>query len=86
MDDELCRQLIAHKGNVQDLDLPSGIKVLSRNVWEIKQCIVFGMVAGRGAYIDQSQSWTIHMIGAITGKVFSMYFHGWQLGLKTGMY
>ena len=26
------------------------------------------------------------MVGAMTAKLSSMHFHGWQLGLKTGMY
>merc|ERR1711915_72193 len=44
------------------------------------------MAADRGAYIDQSQSLNIHMVDASTSKLSSMHFHGWQLGLKTGMY
>merc|ERR1719420_2798206 len=55
-------------------------------VWEIKQRIVLDMAADRGAYIDQSQSLNIHMTDASTAKLSSMHFHGWQLGLKTGMY
>merc|ERR1712151_544909 len=37
-------------------------------------------------YIDQSQSLNIHMVDATTAKLSSMHFHGWQRGLKTGMY
>merc|ERR1712072_985042 len=37
-------------------------------------------------YIDQSQSLNIHMTDASTAKLSSMHFHGWQLGLKTGIY
>ena len=44
------------------------------------------MSADRGIYIDQSQSLNIHMVDATTAKLSSMHFHGWQLGLKTGMY
>eukprot|EP00440_Ansanella_granifera_P019280 gb/GFBE01020945.1/.p1 GENE.gb/GFBE01020945.1/~~gb/GFBE01020945.1/.p1 ORF type:complete len:106 (+),score=38.43 gb/GFBE01020945.1/:1-318(+) len=44
------------------------------------------MAADRGAYIDQSQSLNIHMTDATTAKLSSMHFHGWTLGLKTGMY
>merc|ERR1712064_41338 len=55
-------------------------------VWEIKQRTVLDMAADRGAYIDQSQSLNIHMTDATSGKLSSMHFHGWQLGLKTGMY
>merc|ERR1739838_54362 len=84
--EEVRMQLIAHNGSVQQLDLPSDLKELYKTVWEIKQRIVLDMAAHRGAYIDQSQSLNIHMIDATTAKLSSMHFHGWQLGLKTGMY
>merc|ERR1712151_318318 len=84
--EELKTQLIANNGSVQSLDLPSDIKELYKTVWEIKQRIVLDMAADRGAYIDQSQSLNIHMIDATTAKLSSMHFHGWSIGLKTGMY
>merc|ERR1711935_26010 len=84
--DDKRMQLIAHNGSVQHLDLPKDIKELYKTVWEIKQRIVLDMAADRGAYIDQSQSLNIHMTDATTAKLSSMHFHGWQLGLKTGMY
>jgi len=84
--DDMRMQLIAHNGSVQNVDLPADIKELYKTVWEIKQRRVLDMAADRGAYIDQSQSLNIHMIDATTAKLSSMHFHGWQLGLKTGMY
>merc|ERR1712125_281730 len=84
--DELRNMLIAHNGSVQNLNLPREIKELYKTVWEIKQRIVLDMAAARGAYIDQSQSLNIHMTDATTGKLSSMHFHGWSIGLKTGMY
>jgi len=84
--EETRLQLIAHNGSVQKLDLPADLKELYKTVWEIKQRIVLDMAADRGAYIDQSQSLNIHMIDVTTAKLSSMHFHGWQLGLKTGMY
>mmetsp|Transcript_32136 Transcript_32136/g.51262 ORF Transcript_32136/g.51262 Transcript_32136/m.51262 type:complete len:808 (+) Transcript_32136:89-2512(+) len=84
--EEMRMQLIAHNGSVQHLDLPAEVKELYKTVWEIKQRIVLDMAADRGAYIDQSQSLNIHMTDATTAKLSSMHFHGWQLGLKTGMY
>jgi ribonucleoside-diphosphate reductase alpha subunit len=84
--EDIRMQLIAHNGSVQHMDLPSDIKELYKTVWEIKQKIVLDMAAHRGAYIDQSQSLNIHMTDATTAKLSSMHFHGWQLGLKTGMY
>merc|ERR1719401_3084845 len=79
-------QMIAHNGSVQQLDLPADVKELYKTVWEIKQRHVLDMAADRGAYIDQSQSLNIHMVDATTAKLSSMHFHGWQSGLKTGMY
>jgi len=79
-------QLIAHNGSVQHLDMPSDLKELYKTVWEIKQRHVLDMAADRGAYIDQSQSLNIHMVDCTTAKLSSMHFHGWSLGLKTGMY
>merc|ERR1712178_544109 len=84
--DEMRTQLIAHNGSVQHLELPTDLKELYKTVWEIKQRHVLDMAADRGTYIDQSQSLNIHMIDASTAKLSSMHFHGWQLGLKTGMY
>lgn len=84
--DDLRMQLIAHNGSVQNLPVPHDLKELYKTVWEIKQRIVLDMAADRGAYIDQSQSLNIHMIDATTAKLSSMHMHGWQLGLKTGMY
>merc|ERR1712117_473114 len=84
--EELRMQLIACNGSVQSLDIPAELRELYKTVWEIKQKIVLDMAADRGAYIDQSQSLNIHMVDATTAKLSSMHFHGWQLGLKTGMY
>merc|ERR1712117_1010761 len=79
-------QVIAHNGSVQQLGLPADLRELYKTVWEIKQRTVLDMAADRGAYIDQSQSLNIHMVDASTAKLSSMHFHGWQKGLKTGMY
>merc|ERR1712151_1423610 len=84
--EDLRMQLIACNGSVQNLNLPADLRELYKTVWEIKQRIVLDMAADRGAYIDQSQSLNIHMVDATTAKLSSMHFHGWQLGLKTGMY
>merc|ERR550537_274423 len=85
--ESLKKQLIAHNGSVQQIEeIPSALKELYKTVWEVKQRAVLDMAADRGAYIDQSQSLNIHMIDATSAKLSSMHFHGWSLGLKTGMY
>merc|ERR1712134_58466 len=80
-------QLIVDNGSVQRVEcMPADLKALYKTVWEIKQRHILDMAADRGAYIDQSMSLNIHMVDATTQKLSSMHFHGWQLGLKTGMY
>lgn len=66
--------------------IPKKIRDLYKTVWEISQKNVLEQAADRGAFIDQSQSLNIHIADANFGKMSSMHFYGWKLGLKTGMY
>jgi len=91
--EEIRQALIYYNGSVQQLEFSeehaeeaATIKELYKTVWEIKQRAVLDMAAERGPYIDQSQSLNIHMVDCTHNKLSSMHFHGWQLGLKTGMY
>ncbi|KAG7515686.1 ribonucleoside-diphosphate reductase large subunit [Solea senegalensis] len=85
--DEMKNQLIAQNGSIQDIaEIPDDLKQLYKTVWEISQKTVLKMAADRGAYIDQSQSLNIHIAEPNYGKLTSMHFYGWKLGLKTGMY
>merc|ERR1711966_595579 len=84
--EQLKKQLVAHNGSVQHLDLPQELKELYKTVWEVKQKRVLEMAADRSAYICQSQSLNIHMTDATVAKLSSMHFYGWKLGLKTGQY
>jgi ribonucleoside-diphosphate reductase alpha subunit len=84
---EMKNRIIAEKGSIQDIDvIPQNIKNLYKTVWEISQKTILDMAADRGVFIDQSQSLNIHMKDPTFGKLSSMHFHGWKLGLKTGMY
>ena len=80
-------KLIAANGSVQALDeIPSNLKAIYKTVWEISQKSLIDMAAQRGHFIDQSQSFNIHMNAPNFGKLTSMHFYGWKKGLKTGMY
>lgn len=80
-------RIIAEGGSIQNIpNIPSDIKALYKTVWEISQRTIVQMAADRGAFIDQSQSLNIHMKEPTMGKITSMHFAGWKLGLKTGMY
>ncbi|MFA5583948.1 MAG: ribonucleoside-diphosphate reductase subunit alpha [Bacteriovoracaceae bacterium] len=85
--DEMKDRIIAHNGSVQYIEeIPAEFKELYRTVWEIKQKSILEMAADRGAFIDQSQSLNIHMEDTNFGKLSSLHFTAWKLGLKTGMY
>ena len=85
--EEMKDRIIAHNGSVQYIpEIPADLKELYRTVWEIKQKSILEMAADRGAYIDQSQSLNVHMEDTNFGKLSSLHFTAWKLGLKTGMY
>ncbi|OUS42957.1 ribonucleotide reductase [Ostreococcus tauri] len=85
-DPELKNELISNNGSVQDLDIPDNLKNIYKTVWEIKQRVLVDMAADRGAFIDQSQSFNVHMSDPNSGKLTSLHFYAWKKGLKTGMY
>ena len=86
-DDEMKNQIISRNGSVQGIDeIPDDIKALYKTVWEVSQKTVLKMAADRGAFIDQSQSLNVHVAEPNYGKLTSMHFYGWKLGLKTGIY
>eukprot|EP00920_Eleutheroschizon_duboscqi_P034487 GHVT01082731.1.p1 GENE.GHVT01082731.1~~GHVT01082731.1.p1 ORF type:complete len:854 (-),score=111.80 GHVT01082731.1:469-3030(-) len=86
-DEEMKQKLIAHNGSVKDIpEIPEDLRELYKTVWEIKQRTVIDMAAERGPFIDQSQSLNIHMSSPTFAKLSTMHFHGWKMGLKTGVY
>ncbi len=86
-DDTMKNKLIAANGSVQNIpEIPQRIKDLYKTVWEISQKLIIEMAADRGAYTCQSQSMNIHIQDPNFGKMTSMHFYAWKLGLKTGMY
>lgn len=85
--DNMKNRIISDGGSIQRIpNIPDEIKALYKTVWEISQRTIIQMAADRGAFIDQSQSLNIHMKEPTMGKITSMHFAGWKLGLKTGMY
>ena len=85
--DNMKNRIIADGGSIQRIpNIPDDLKALYKTVWEISQRHIVQMAADRGAFVDQSQSLNIHMKEPTMGKITSMHFTGWKLGLKTGMY
>jgi ribonucleoside-diphosphate reductase subunit M1 len=86
-DDDMKNNIIASNGSIQGIDeIPVDIREIYKTVWEISVKNQIQMAADRGAFIDQSQSFNIHVAEPNYGKLTSIHFHAWKMGLKTGMY
>lgn len=86
-DDEMKNKIITNRGSIQTIEeIPQKIRDLYKTVWEISVKTTIQMAADRGAFIDQSQSFNIHVAEPNYGKLTSIHFYSWKLGLKTGMY
>lgn len=85
--DEMRNKVMINKGSIQNItEIPEHLRNLYKTVWEISQKTLIDMAADRGKFIDQSQSFNIHMADPTYSKLTSMHFYGWKKGLKTGMY
>lgn len=86
-DDDMKNLIIANNGSIQSIEkIPEDIRNIYKTVWEISVKTQIQMAADRGAFIDQSQSFNIHVAEPNYGKLTSIHFYGWKMGLKTGMY
>ncbi len=85
--DEMKQTLMKTNGSVQNIsEIPQDIKDLYLTAWEMKMRDILDMSRDRGYFIDQSQSLNLFMTDITIGKLTSMLFYGWKLGLKTGLY
>lgn len=85
--ESMYEQLQASNGSVQNIEeIPQELKDVYRTVWEIPGRSLVDMAADRAVYIDQSQSFNVHMSDPTYGKLGSLHMYTWKKGLKTGMY
>lgn len=83
----MCDRIIEENGSLKNIEsIPEELKHLYRTAWEVPQKSLLDLAAARGAFIDQSQSLNLFMETPNIGKLSSMYFYAWQLGLKTCYY
>jgi ribonucleotide reductase alpha subunit len=85
--EHIKNNIILNKGSVQQLTcLSEKMRNKYKIVWEIPMKHLIDMSADRGAFICQSQSLNLWMEDPVYNKLTSMYFYGWEKGLKTGIY
>jgi len=80
------QSLVLYKGSVQAMDLPGRIKEVFRTVWEIPLKSQIDMAADRQMFIDQSQSFNVHLAKPDPTILTKIHFYGWRKELKTGCY
>lgn len=85
--EEIRNRIKTNEGSIQDIEgIPDDIKQIFRTVWEVPQKALIDMAAGRGAFIDQSQSLNLFIESPTIGKLSSMYMYAWKSGVKTTYY
>ena len=85
--ERMKQEIVARNGSVQGIaEIPLTIQARYKTGWEIKQRCLIDMAAGRGAFIDQSQSLNLFVADPNYAKLTSMHFYTWKTGLKTGCY
>ncbi|MFZ3229231.1 MAG: ribonucleoside-diphosphate reductase subunit alpha [Pseudobdellovibrio sp.] len=86
-DDEMRNEIKLSEGSIQHIEsIPEDIRKLYKTVWEVPMKALVDMAAGRGAYIDQSQSLNLFQESSTIGKLSSMYMYAWKKGIKTTYY
>tara|TARA_R110002096_G_scaffold299503_2_gene493989 strand:+ start:62007 stop:64454 length:2448 start_codon:yes stop_codon:yes gene_type:complete len=85
--EEVRAKLKVADGSLRDIpELPDDLRHLYRTAWEMPMKALINMAAGRGAFIDQSQSLNLFIESPNIAQLSSMYFYAWKSGLKTTYY
>jgi len=85
--EEVRNEIKLAEGSIQNIaSIPPRLKEIFRTVWEVPMKSLIDMAAGRGPYIDQSQSLNLFSESPTIGKLSSMYMYAWKQGLKTTYY
>ena len=84
---EMRDRIIANDGSIQDIpEIPSDLKALYKNVWEMSMKAVINQARDRGAFVDQMQSMNLFMSNPNYKKMSSMHMYAWKQNLKSGCY
>ncbi|MGE3386940.1 MAG: ribonucleoside-diphosphate reductase subunit alpha [Bdellovibrionales bacterium] len=85
--EEVRNQIKTQEGSIQNIEaIPAEVRHIFRTVWEVPQKSLIDLAAGRGAFIDQSQSLNLFIESPTIGKLSSMYMYAWKQGIKTTYY
>jgi ribonucleoside-diphosphate reductase alpha chain len=84
---DMKNTILANDGSIQNIsEIPKHIRDLYKTAWEIKQRSIIDLAAGRGPFVDQSQSMNLVVAKPSFNLLTSIHLHAWESGLKTGLY
>lgn len=85
--EEMVEKIKRAEGSIAHIDeIPEDVRQVFRTAWELPQRALIDLAAGRGAFIDQSQSLNLFFEAPSIGKLSSAYMYAWKAGLKTTYY
>lgn len=85
--EQMRNRILADDGSVQNIaEIPPQVREIYRTVWEISQLELIKRTAARGAFVDQAQSFNVHLVDNSNSVLRGVMRAGWQYGLKTGSY
>jgi ribonucleoside-diphosphate reductase alpha chain len=83
----LIKKITDAKGAIGGItEIPETIRVIYQTVWEMKQSELIRRTALRSAFVDQSQSFNIHLVTNTDAYLRASFLKGWEYGLPTGSY
>lgn len=87
-DIEMADEINKRCGSVQDIEeIPLSVREVFKTAFEIDQRILIERNSNRGIFVDQSQSFNIHINEDITSvKLIGHLYKAWKLDVKTAMY
>lgn len=84
---DIYERIVAAEGSVADIaELPEELRWRYRTIWEIEKKAILLMSAARQLFIDQSQSFNIHLSADAIANHTNIHVLGYLLHLKTGSY
>lgn len=84
-DEKMRHQIMSHYGSIQAIPgIPDEVKAKYKTAYEISKRTLVNMARGRAQFIDQAESFNVHLRD--TSKLSKVLLYAWKQGLKNGIY
>jgi len=84
---DIQQKIVMNNGSIQNIEeIPMKFKNIHRTVWEYSQKVFCDLAIDRLPFIDQTQSFNVHIQNPTIGALSSLMMYQWEKGAKTGSY